>query len=263
MKIRQDKPGKGKFSGRVEGAPAASWRHFGLWLGCAVLSAAPAVAARAPFLDGPDAFRDMSPELAAPLHPGLVTGPVIARVLAHASGAIRIDGRGTPYAAIFVDIDGVIAGPIAAGSDGRWQLRTAIQSRAGEIGIETYAHSAGTLWPVPGQAVRVTMPAVSLAANEQAQPSRIYEYARIGLLANAPETIVTRVRVAGDVWSVVNPSLRNGAVKPFNLAQAETAPAAAPAAQVQTEPAAARANTCGRRNRATRQAGSTENTNGR
>ncbi len=83
--------------------------------------------------------------------------------------------------------------------------------------------------------MRVTLPAVSLAANEQAQPSRIYEYARIGLLSNTPETIVTRVRVAGDVWSVVNSSLRNGTLKPFNLAQAETSPATA---QDQTGPAA-------------------------
>ncbi len=126
MKSRQDKTGQGKLSDRVDCAPAAGWLGFGLLLGWAVLSASPALAARAPFLDGLGTHQGPSPELAAPLQPGLVTGPVIARVLAHASGAIRIDGRGTPYASIFVDIDGVVAGPIAAGADGRWQLRTAI-----------------------------------------------------------------------------------------------------------------------------------------
>ena len=257
MKSRQDKTGEQKFSHRaswLRNQPLAQLAPMFIWdrvsrtarlphvfviLCFAAIGVAPAFAARAPYLSGtaprdpdartalltPEMEPEMEPDLPVSPKSGIVTGPTIERVVTNSSGAIRIEGRGTPFAFIDVEADAKPAGSPIVGADGRWHLQTAVSAATGDIVIKTSARDTGTLWPVPGHTVHVARPVVSLTAQDHAQPSRIYEYARIGLFANGPETNVTRVRVAGEAWSVVTPSLRNGITKPFNLAQAETQPA--------------------------------------
>ena len=230
--------------------------HVFVILGFAAMSIAPALAARAPYLGGtvlsgtdlggtapgnPAAREVTAPDIPFPSQPGFVAGPTIERVVMSASGAIRVEGRGAPFSSIHVGVNAKPVGQPTAGADGRWRLNAAVDASSGDIVITTSARDTGALWPVPGHAVHVALPSVSLAAQDHAQPSRSYEYARIGLLSKGPETIVTRVRVAGDAWSetgnLLNPTLRAGNGKPFKLAQADTAPAA-PSAASPPKPAA-------------------------
>ena len=207
--------------------------HVFVILGFVAIGTAPAYSARAPYLVGSmpsDPAGRAATALELPVSPasGIVAGPTIERVMTNASGAIRVEGRGTPFTTIVVEADARPAGSPLVGADGRWQLNAVVSTAAGDFVITTSARNTGAQWPVPGHVVHVARPAASLAAEHHAQPSRISEYAHIGLLSKGPETIVTRVRVAADAWSeawsLVDPTVHFGNGKPFKLAQAGAAP---------------------------------------
>ena len=152
MKSRQDKMGQGKFLFRAhrllgwiggyttrETGRLAAGVILGATLCGIVFGGAPVFAARAPYLDTTSRQQAVTPPPVFAPQTGLVEGPAIERIEAHASGAIRIDGRGTPNAIIFVEIDGRIAASPAVNASGRWQTQIAVPLSPVEFVIKTSA----------------------------------------------------------------------------------------------------------------------------